>query len=91
MKRSKPRATALPRLPSRPSIPIVRGWKGRSRKGPGAATSDTHANIGLAKTRLQHLLIATALNFVRMAVWLAEIPLAQTRRSAFAALATAPV
>jgi transposase len=47
--------------------------------------------IGLAKTRLQHLLIATALNFVRMAAWLAEIPLAQTRRSAFAALAAAPV
>jgi transposase len=47
--------------------------------------------IGLAKTRLQHLIIATALNFARTAAWLAEIPLAQTRRSAFAALAAAPV
>ncbi len=43
--------------------------------------------VGLAKTRLHHLLIATALNFVRTAAWLADIPLSQTRRSAFAVLA----
>ena len=41
---------------------------------------------GLAKTRLLHLLIATALNFVRAAAWLADTPRAHTRRSAFAAL-----
>lgn len=46
--------------------------------------------IGLAKTRLQHLLIATALNFIRTAAWLAETSLAQTRRSAFATLAAHP-
>ena len=45
--------------------------------------------IGLVKTRLMHLLVATALNFMRVAAWLAEIPRAQTRPSAFAALATA--
>ena len=44
---------------------------------------------GLAKTRLLHLLIAAALNFVRAAAWLAEKPLARTRQSAFAALAGA--
>jgi len=44
---------------------------------------------GLAKTRLLHLLIATALNFVRLAAWLAERPRAQTRASAFARLAPA--
>jgi len=33
---------------------------------------------GLAKTRLLHLLIATALNFHRVAAWLAERPRAQT-------------
>jgi transposase len=43
--------------------------------------------VGLAKTRLHHLLLATALNFVRTAAWLADLPLAHTRRSAFAALA----
>jgi transposase len=46
--------------------------------------------IGLAKTRLLHLLIATALNVVRTAAWLAEIPLAHTRRSAFATLMAEP-
>ncbi len=45
--------------------------------------------IGLAKTRLLHLLIATALNFHRVAAWLAERPRAQTRVSAFARLAPA--
>ena len=45
--------------------------------------------IGLAKTRLMHLLVAAALNFMRVAAWLAELPRAQTRRSAFAALASA--
>lgn len=43
--------------------------------------------VGLAKTRLQHLLIGAALNFIRVAAWLAEVPHAQTRRSAFATLA----
>jgi transposase len=45
--------------------------------------------VGLPKTRLLHLLIATALNFVRTAAWLAETPLARTRRSAFATFAAA--
>src|SRR5262249_37604767 len=39
--------------------------------------------VGQAKTHLQHLLTATALNFVRVADWLAGIPLAKTRQSAF--------
>jgi transposase len=43
-------------------------------------------SIGLAKTRLLHLLIATALNVVRRAAWLAEAPLAQTRIPSFVAL-----
>jgi transposase len=45
--------------------------------------------IGLPKTRLLHLLIATALNVVRIAAWLAEIPLAQTRIPPFVALGKA--
>ena len=39
--------------------------------------------IGLAKTHLQHVLTAAALNFVRMAEWLAETPFAETRKSPF--------
>ncbi|MGI8915366.1 MAG: transposase [Chloroflexota bacterium] len=42
---------------------------------------------GLAKTRLLHLLIATALNVLRVAAWLAERPRAHVRHSAFARLA----
>ena len=45
--------------------------------------------IGLPKTRLLHLLIATALNVVRVAAWLAETPLAQTRTPPFVALGKA--
>lgn len=43
--------------------------------------------VGFPKTRLLHVVIATALNFVRAAAWLEETPVATTRRSAFAALA----
>lgn len=42
--------------------------------------------IGLAKTHLQHLLTAAAINLTRAVNWLQEKPLAQTRRSPFAAL-----
>jgi transposase len=43
--------------------------------------------IGHAKTRLQHVLTATALNLVRVAAWLEDVPRVATRRSAFATLA----
>ncbi len=44
---------------------------------------------GLAKTALGHFFIGTALNFVRIAAWLADVPRSTTRRSAFAAPAPA--
>jgi hypothetical protein len=44
---------------------------------------------GRGKTALGHAFIATALNFVRIAAWLAEVPRSVTHRSAFAALAPA--
>jgi transposase len=43
--------------------------------------------IGQAKTQLQHVLTATALNLVRVAAWLKGTPRATTRPSAFTALA----
>jgi transposase len=43
--------------------------------------------IGQAKTRLQHILPATALNLVRVAAWLEDVLRATTRRSTFATLA----
>lgn len=41
---------------------------------------------GLAKTKLQHVLTAAALNLVRVSAWLADTPRAATRRSPFARL-----
>jgi transposase len=45
--------------------------------------------IGLAKTHLQHVWTAVAINLMRLADWFAEAPRAQTRCSRFAALAPA--
>jgi transposase len=42
--------------------------------------------LGLAKTRLQHLLTAVAMNLVRWDAWCRGIPLAKTRTPRFAAL-----
>ena len=39
--------------------------------------------IGLAKTHLQHVLTAIALNVIRVDAWLNDVPLAQTRISRF--------
>jgi transposase len=44
--------------------------------------------IGLAKTHLQHVLTAAAIDFVRVAQWLDAVPLAQTRQSSFVKLMT---
>ena len=43
--------------------------------------------IGLAKTHLQQVAIATAMNLDRLAAWFGDRPRAQTRVSRFAALA----
>jgi Transposase DDE domain len=45
--------------------------------------------IGLARTHLQHLLTAAALNLLRAVAWLVNMPRATTRPSRFAALLTA--
>ena len=42
--------------------------------------------IGLAKTHLQHVITAAAINLVRVAEWFAGISVAKTRISRFAAL-----
>lgn len=43
--------------------------------------------IGLAKTHLQHVISAAAMNVVRAVSWLEGVPFAQTRQSRFAKLA----
>lgn len=42
--------------------------------------------VGLTKTHLQHLLTAAACNLVRLVNWIAEVPLAKTRKSSFVKL-----
>lgn len=42
--------------------------------------------IGLAKTHLQNLLIATSLNVLRLVSWLREMPQAKTRPSPLSVL-----
>jgi transposase len=42
--------------------------------------------IGLAKTHLQHILMAAGLNLCRLDAWLNDIPLAATRYSRFLTL-----
>jgi transposase len=54
------------------------------------ATDLRHARyIGLAKTRLQHVLTAAALNICRLSDWFAERPRASIRLTPFGKLATA--
>lgn len=43
---------------------------------------------GLAKTHLQHLAEAVAINLIRLMAWWSEVPKARTRTSSFAALAS---
>ena len=47
--------------------------------------------LGLSKTHLHHVLTAAALNFVRVADWLAETPRAKTRSSSFDTLMSQPL
>jgi transposase len=57
----------------------------------GTRTGDLRRSryIGLVKTRLMHVLLAAALNCLRVAAWLAQKPRARTPSPAFAALSAA--
>jgi hypothetical protein len=45
--------------------------------------------IGLARTHLQHILTATAMNLVRVSLWFSDTARAKTRQSAFQPLIAA--
>ena len=57
----------------------------------GVRTADLRRSryIGLAKTHLQHILIAAALNLRRITDWLMDVPRACTRTAPFVLLAQA--
>jgi transposase len=63
------------------------GVEGTLSQGVRACGLRRARYVGLAKTHLQHVATAAALNVVRAIAWLEEQPRAQTRRSAFAQLA----
>lgn len=65
------------------------GIEGTSAQGTRTGDLRRSRSIGLVKTRRRHRLLAAGLNFMRVAAWLAKIPRARTRPSAFAVLAAA--
>jgi transposase len=67
------------------------GIEGTLSQGVRAFELRRSRYVGDAKTRLQHLLIASALNIVRLFAWRVERPREPTRRSCFAALAPLPL
>jgi transposase len=62
------------------------GIEGTISQGVRAFGLRRAKSIGAARTHLQHILTAAAIDFVRVAEWLDEVPLAKTRRSAFVTL-----
>ncbi|HKO25442.1 MAG TPA: IS1182 family transposase [Chloroflexota bacterium] len=65
------------------------GVEGTLSQGIRACGLRRSRYVGLAKTHLQHLLTAVAINLVRLVAWLTDTPRSRTRRSRFAALAAA--
>ncbi len=87
-------------LQSRRQVQQTTGWNATYSQRAGIES--THSQgirrsalrqsryIGLDKTHLQHILIAAALNLVRLGAWLSEIPFAKTRFSRFKQLQQEP-
>jgi transposase len=63
------------------------GIEGTLSQGVRAFELRRSRYIGLAKTHVQHVATAAAINFARLADWCVGIPKAQTRQSKFAAMA----
>jgi hypothetical protein len=66
------------------------GIEGTISAGVRALHLRRSRDIGLAKTHLQHVLTAAAMNLIRLGAWFAGTPFARTRQSAFTKLMMAP-
>ena len=62
------------------------GIEGTISQGTRAFALRRTRYIGQAKTHLQHILTAAAMNITRLVAWLQQTPRSQTRRSRFACL-----
>ena len=67
------------------------GVEGTISQGVRACGLRRSRYAGEAKTHLQHVATAAAVNVLHISAWLAEKPREQTRKSAFARLMTPPV
>jgi transposase len=67
------------------------GIEGTISQGTRAFCLRRSRYIGQAKTHLQHMVIAVAINLARFVAWIDEMPLAASRTSAFAALTNAEI
>ena len=101
--RAGPREITLRPRPLHEALQNVRGQQeteaGRARYGKRAGVEGTLSQavrafglrrcryVGLAKTKLQQVVTAIAMNIVRVDAWLTERPRAKTRQSTFASLA----
>ena len=63
------------------------GWREPYSQGVRSFGLRQSRYWGLAKTHLQHLATAAAINLERLGAWFGERPLAKTRVSRFAKLA----
>ena len=88
-RRSKRCGSARPRRPSRRSTGPAPGSRATLAQGLRVSGLRHARYVGLAKTHLQHVLTATALNVRRLGAWWDERPFAATRAAAFLALAPA--
>jgi transposase len=66
------------------------GVEGTLSQGVRVCAMRRSRYVGLAKTHLQHVLTAAALNLVRVGQWLLGTPRARTRESAFVRLMASP-
>jgi hypothetical protein len=74
--------TALPRRqPDKALYGVRAGIEGRLSQAIRRCGLRRSRYVGLAKTRLQHVATAAALNVVRLDAWLRSRPRAATRRS----------
>jgi transposase len=62
------------------------GIEGTISQGTRAFGLRRSRYIGFARTHLQHILTASAINLIRFANWKAKVPHAKTRTSRFASL-----
>jgi transposase len=87
MPRSRPDESSKPPQSGSERYALRAGVEGTLSQGIRAFGLRQARYLGQAKTHLQHVITATAINVVRLLAWITETPRCTTRISRFAALA----